>query len=318
MKKCNRDWARVAAAQAGVFTVLQAKAAGISPWECRRRASQGLWVDVGHGIYRVAGAAQSWHQSVWIACLETRGLASHRTAGRLWGLDGLDRAAPAIEVVVPMKSGRTSRGALVHHSRSLLDSHRYRGSGIPRTHLPRTLLDLSEVLGAEDLAQAVASAIRRSPYVLPWLRRMLDELSTRGHRHVNTLRDLISGEYRSVDSAFEVRLRRWMRGVGLPLPVTGYKVHDGKRIFAKLDFAWPDNYPRVALMAQSIRWHGNTTRWKIDMTQSTQLSALGWRVLQCSVDDIRHNADWLLRSLRRALAGFESPRGEGAATPAQG
>ncbi len=305
--------AALASRQGGVLTRAQAMECGLSPSKIRTRIRAGLWERLGTSVYGVAGAPHTWEQRVWAACLETGGLASHRTAGWLWGLDGLGRTPPGeLEVIVSFANRRTTDGAQVRRSRTLVPAHAAKRPGIPRTNLARTLLDLSEVLGPLELELAFDSALRQQADLRAWLNRLLRPLSARGHQGIGNLKELLSEPTPAADSALEVKLRRLLKAAKLPAPRTGVDVIDGGVHVAKLDFAWPDNRPRVALMAHGARWHGNTRRWQRDLQQVSQLAGLGWRVVQCSLEDLQQRPEELLLNLRRALDGFEAKAKVGA------
>ncbi len=304
----KRRIAKLAGQQAGLVTRAQALEAGMSEGQIRAELAAGRWEPVGTSVYRVVGTPESWEQRVWAACLETRGVASHRTAGWIWQLDGLGRRPPnEVEVLVAFENKRTSDGAHVRRSRTLLPTHVAKRGGIPRTNLARTLLDLSEVLEADALEQAFDSALRLQPDLRSWLKRMLRPLPRRGHTGIGNLLPLLEDTARAVDSALEVKLRRLLRAAKLPAPQAGVDVVEDGLHVAKLDFAWPRNRPRVALMAHGARWHGNTKRWKRDLAQASQLTGLGWRVVQCSAEDVERHPEVLVENLRRALAGFDAP-----------
>ncbi len=304
-KSKQRRLTELARSQQGVMTIAQVRALGFGPSEVRTELARGRWEQVARGVYRISAAPSTWEQSVWAACLESGGVASHRTAAWLHGLDGLGRLPPSpVEVVVAYDSKRTARHAHVRHSRTLLPSHTSKQAGVPKTNLARTLLDLSEVLAPETLELAFDSALRKQPDLRLWLRRLLRGLPRRGHRGIAHLDALVAAHGTSVDSALEVKVLRLIRAARLPRPQTGVDVVEAGLHVAKLDFAWPTNRPQVALMAQSERWHANTRRWRRDLAQTTQLTALGWRVLQCTMEDVARRPDELARNLRRALEGF--------------
>jgi len=294
-------------AQAGQVTMRQATKAGLSASQVHHEVHSGRWSRVGRGVYRVTGSTPSWEQRAWAACLEAGGWASHRTAGWLWGLDGVGRAAPRdIEVLVTYGNKRQARDALVRRSRTLLPSHVVNKPGVPRTSLARTLIDLSEVLDANALEAAFDSAGRQVSNLRGWLRKLLEPMPLRGHQGIGNLAALLDERDLAVDSALEVKLRRLLKAARVPLPQAGVDVlEDGEHI-AKIDFAWPKNKPRVALMAHGARWHSNTWRWKRDMQQASRLAGLGWRVIQCTSDDVTKRPEELLRNIRRALEGFEA------------
>jgi hypothetical protein len=72
-----------------------------------------------------------------------------------------------------------------------------------------------------------------------------------------------------------------------------------------LDFAWPTNKPRVALMVHGAKFHGNTPRWIRDLEQASELSGLAWRVVQTTWDEVERRPERLVLNLRRALSGFD-------------
>src|SRR5438132_13234246 len=56
-------------------------------------------VPVFPGSYRVAGAPESWEQRVLCASLATGGVASHKTAARLWSISHVP--SQRVEITVP-------------------------------------------------------------------------------------------------------------------------------------------------------------------------------------------------------------------------
>src|SRR5687768_4981264 len=82
------------------------------------------------GVRRISGAPQTFEQRVLAATLAIEAsVASHRTAGQLWGLARM--TVDVIDVLIP--AGRTSRvgGVRVHRSRTLEDADLTRLRGIP-------------------------------------------------------------------------------------------------------------------------------------------------------------------------------------------
>jgi hypothetical protein len=295
--------------QGGLLTREQVLALRLSNSQWRTLAKNPFWEKAGRGVLRIAGQIRTWEQRVWAACLETGGHASHKTAAWLWRLDGLGTSPPReLDVIVRYENLRKSKGAKVHRSRTLTDAHLAKPQGIPRTTLLRTLIDLAEVLTEEDYEDAYDSAVRKDMELPGELKQMLARFPGYGHKGIATLKSLLDEGLRAVDSALEVKVRRLIRKSKLPAPVEGHQVFDGNIIIGKLDFAWPDNKPRVAVMAQGAKYHQKTKRWNTDNDQSGDLSSMGWRVLPCSmrhVNDPYAREKFVLR-LKRSLAGFES------------
>ncbi len=297
----------LASRQSGLLTRKQALECGLSRTQVEYLLTTSRWERLSTGVYRVAGAPGTHEQRVWAACLETNGLASHRTAAWFWNLDGVGRRPPEpIEVAVPFASKRTSDLALVRRSRSLLPSHAAKRAGVPRTNLARTVIDLAEVLDPPGLELAFDAALRQQPDLRHWVQRLVRSMGASGRRGMGNLKPLLGERSVALDSALEVKVRRLIRAARLPAPRAGVDVVEGGLHVARLDFAWPENRPRVALMAHGARWHGNTRRWQRDLAQASQLAGLGWRVVQCSAADIDERPDEVVRNLKRALAGFEA------------
>src|SRR5262245_38832208 len=61
-------------------------------------------VPVQPGVYRIAGSAPTWHQSLAAAMLAARGIVSHQSAAELWGL-----LSPRGEVEVSVPARRNPR-----------------------------------------------------------------------------------------------------------------------------------------------------------------------------------------------------------------
>lgn len=293
----------VAQKQHGLITLEQAREVGITDDQAGRLIEQGFWRRVSHGIYRTAGAPQTWEQRVWIACLETDGVASHLSAGYLWRLDGLPRWPPRRpEILLRHDNRRLSDFAKVRRSRSLCDEHIFKGDGLPRTNLARTVIDLADVLTPKAFSAAFYSALRQVEDLRPWIRRLLETMP-RGRRHPGRakLDELVADSSPALDSAFEVKIRQLMRDHGIPEASTGHSVTDDNGYEVKLDFAWPEHRPPVGLLAHGKRFHLEQYKWDNDIDQSSGLSVMRWIVLQCTYKQVTEKPALFIRRVRRAL-----------------
>ena len=83
---------------------------------------------------------------------------------------------------------------------------------------------------------------------------------------------------------FERRLLTALRAAGLPRPRPQFVVilPGGRR--AVLDYAYPDWL--LALEADSYRHHSSRTDWVDDRVRNRWLTAMGWRVLPVTWDDL--------------------------------
>jgi predicted transcriptional regulator of viral defense system len=106
---------------------------GLSRHALDRRSKSGFLVSLSAGIYRVAGAPQSWRQGLLGACLWAPGAASHRSALRLHGIDGY--SGEIVEVTSTAQRASGAR-AHIHQTSSLPASDVMRVDSIPTTGRP--------------------------------------------------------------------------------------------------------------------------------------------------------------------------------------
>lgn len=95
----------------------------------------------------------------------------------------------------------------------------------------------------------------------------------------------------SPESAFERRLLALLATAGLPLPVAQFEVRLPGGGEARLDFAYPAH--RLAVEADSYRYHSSKRDWARDHTRNRALTAAGWRILPVTWDDLDSPAEFL-------------------------
>jgi hypothetical protein len=293
--------ARHAERQFGVFALPQIHRAELCGSAISRRIAKGLWERLLPGVFRLRGAPPSWHQELWAALLWAGegALVSHRAAGLLWGLDGMER--DAVEVSIPHHWGRGAKGLTVHRSRELSSRDITRRGGFPVTTMVRTLIDLAGVLDARDLEIALESAIRKG-LDLSWLARRLGQLGGKGRRGAGLLQRMVAERTErpeTPDSPHEVRLLRLLRDSGLPEPEMHYDVCDGKYHVAEVDFAFVKQ--RVAVEATSYANHSGKKPWAKDAHRISWLAALHWRTVFVTWDDVERRPDVVIDWIRRAM-----------------
>jgi len=296
----------LAADQHGVVERGQALAAGVTARMIERRTASGRWVAVHPGVYRLAGAPASWQQRLVAATMATGGVASHRAAARLWGLD----VAPTERVVITVAgtSRRSTRGVIVHHTRSLAGRDRAVLQGIPCTSAGRTLLDLAAELAFDDLEAAVDSALRDGWASVHHLARWVPLSGRKGSA---ALRRLV--EDRRANPPFgsrrEALVCRLLVAAGVPMPRRQFELRacDG-RLVARFDLAWPEW--RIAVEFASYRHHAGRRAWRRDATRANWATAFGWRVFTATDLDVDDGCRALAAGLRQAAgSGREPPRG---------
>jgi hypothetical protein len=295
----DRRIAALAATQYGIFSRKQAIDRGISETMIHRRIASGRWDRIHPGVFRLAGASESWHQSVIALCFAwgPGALASHRCAGALWRLAGL--VPGIIELIVPRTRQRALPG-IVHRPRALSPVDLTIVDAIPLTTAARTLLDLAGVVSPDVVEEALDDALRRKLVSLSRLRWRLRETAHMGTPGAATMRSLIDarvGDTAVPQSVFETRLLRLLKGAGLPIPVLQHEISDRGRLIAVVDFAFPD--VRLAVEAEGYRWHSGRRRFERDLARRNALTALGWRVVHVTWRDL-DDPNALIRTLGAA------------------
>lgn len=228
-------------------------------------------------------------------------IASHLTAAKLWGLDGIAPKAP-IHITVPSdRRPRATPTIEIHRSEFLpTNPGRHRGH-LPTTNLARTVIDLASVLPSEDFELALDSAGRKASDLLQWLEREANRFAFRRRGLSLLRRHLGARRAPTLESALEVKVRRALLRAGLRPPEVQRTLHDAAGDFiGRVDFIWPNE--RIVLEADGWRFHGNRLAWDQDVARRNRLALNGWQVFgvtHASVGE-RHWLDLLSGALRHA------------------
>lgn len=158
-----RAIAEQASHQLGLITRAQLHGNDVSDKAIARMAGAMAIEPIGSRTFRLAGVSPSFDQRVMAACLDTGGVASHRTAAALHGLSGL-APSPDIEVtIVHHRRHSTSRIARVHSTTNLPPDDLVNVGPIPTTGVARTFLGLAALVpevSSETIRTAIGDAVR--------------------------------------------------------------------------------------------------------------------------------------------------------------
>lgn len=281
MPAINPALAAIARRHHGVFTQADALAHGVTVQQLRRAAARGELERVHPGVFRIAGAPRTWHQSLLLGVLAggPSALASHRSAAVLWDLDGSWRGRP--EIVAPRHLRARYARVRCHESKDLRLAEPTERDGIPCTGLERTILDLGAVLPLGRVQQAIDDAIRRRLCTWDDLLHTLVMHSRRGRNGVGKLRAILEESYGSVvpDSRFNRLVYRLLVDSGLAQPQIEHPVL-GQRgeLLARVDLALPDL--KIAIELDGRRYHMSAEAFEADRPRQNRLEVLGWIVLR--------------------------------------
>lgn len=295
--------AETARDQYGLISRTQALAMGMHSNSIDHRIRRGLWLRARPGVYRFAACRTSWHQSVMAACLQIPGgVAYGRTAGWLYGLDGLGRSPPTpLELAVERTRDPRCTDLHVYRIRRLTGEWTRR-DGIPVTHLPRTLIDLAGILKFNDAELALDSAMRGRPGLKSWLRRVLATYPPHDRGAPHVMRKLLEVRTSPSDSGLEVKFEQLLRDSELPEPTYRSPVYDEDGRIGSIDYIWMDY--RIVLQTHGWQWHGYKQRWNTDIRQRRRLQADNWRVLEVTREDLEepNGPQNILALLRRTFS----------------
>lgn len=290
----------LARGQHGLITRKQAKAAGYSRNQIKERLTRGTWLVAERGIYRLASHPDSWSTGVLAATLSTGGVASHRTAGVLWGLDGMRRLRP--EVTVPISNGRGSRRATVHRTTQWDRIEATTRSAIAVTGIARTLLDMAWSLRHDQLLIAVDNARLRKLVDWPDLYTVYRRHSRQGRTGCGPFRLMLDrhlGEETMSRSGWNRLVQSILVDGALPKPELEYPVRGPDGFAADLDLAYPDQL--IGIELDSATWHLNRRSFEHDPRRRNQLQNLGWSILNFTWSDYIERSRELIATVRTAL-----------------
>jgi len=279
--------------QYGLIHRKQALALGMSSSAIGRRLECGRWKVVLPGVYLIGAVLPTSDTLVVAACLWAGegSVASHRSAARLWGLDlPVEPSKPEIWTPRHMSNSDVvvHRGCVPRHQRTNV-------RGIPVTGVHRTLIDLGDVAGENEVEDALDSALRRRMTSIEWLLKEIEDVGLRGRRGPGTLHRLLNEPGAKPPSWLERRFLRLLKkeklgGYVREHPVGPYQI----------DFAWLD--VKLGIEVHGEKWHRRRRRWSRDLARHNWLTAQGWTMLHFDWDQIDTDAIGVVEEIRQTRA----------------
>jgi hypothetical protein len=308
---------RLAAAQHGVVTRAQASKAGLSDEQIQWKLDCGEWKSIFRGsVYRIS-APEGFLTDVAAATLWSDGVASHRCAAAVWGMDVFD-VHRGVEVTTERDLRHPS--VKVYRVAALDPKVIRRRKGVAVTSPVRTILDLGHSAHREDVECAMDFCLRKEWTSWDELDRVVASAARRGSRGPAVLRRILQlrSENRvHTHSLLETRFLQLTRHARLPTPRLQFPISVDGRVVARADFAWPD----ANVVAETIGWgaHGKEYwQFERDSHRSNQISRLrrftsftftwgdvhrdGERVSRTVAEALR--IEWRAREVRRAIEDF--------------
>lgn len=274
----------LARAQHGVITTSQAVDA-LGPSRKQRWVAERRLLSVQPGVFRLAGAPESWHQALTAAALAAQGVVSHRSAAELWGLI---QPAGYVEISIPARSNPRLRLPAIAHR--IIDLHAElaeRRAGLSITDPVRTIIDLGLVLPKHSVDGALARGLSTRLFGISQVERLRDALGRQGRNGAGIVRELLEDRVLGggmQESILEKRLTDIVRKHNLPFPSLQEEVWTAGRFVARVDAAYPER--RLAIEVDGYEHHSSPEAFQHDRTRQNRLVALGWTVLRFTWADV--------------------------------
>ncbi|CAN5830499.1 hypothetical protein BH23ACT2_BH23ACT2_07460 [soil metagenome] len=295
--------------QAGHLTRAQLHAAGFSRPTVHRRIVQGRLVVAGARTLRLASVPRTGQGDVVASCIDTGGVASHRTAA--W-LHGLGDRPPWVDISVakgrPDRRSRPTaeRPAIRFYSSTNLPADDVLHLGaIPVTSVARTALGLGALVVDGALSPAVLTkfvdrAVDGDLVSDPWLWWLLAQRRCRGRNGVSALEEVLAHRARlgPTGSWLEREVLRILEEAGLPLPRTQCVVRRSGRFAARVDFLY--ELGCIVLEALGYAFHRTPEQIEADTRRANTLQLLGFRVYQFTTNQIVRSPDSLVATVSEA------------------
>lgn len=292
-----------AASHHGLIRLSDLRAAYLTTKQIDSLVASDQLVRVHSGIYRLAGAPETWEQQQLAACFATGGVASHRAAAKLWNvqLPGCKGADWPIEVTVGRRNPGRPRGVTVHRSADLPKRGCPGRHGIPVTTPQRMLIDLGAIVGEQEVARAVEQCVVSGRLSIATIHHELDQVARKGRPGVRLLRSVLAdwplGDGRA-DSELEVAFARLCKKAGLPDPQFQYELTLGGRR-RRIDFAYPDK--RIAIEIDGFGCRTDRNVFQDERWRQNDLIATGWQVLRFTWGDVMNRPSYVASQIRTLL-----------------
>jgi len=288
---------RLAERQHGVVSLPQLQLLGLSARAVRDRVAAGRLTRVHRAVYGV-GHGRLTKRGHWMAAVLAygpRAMLSHRSAAGLQGIRPDNHAKT--DVTLPTRSARPRPGIEVHASTTLEPADVTIIDGIPCTTLPRTLLDLAEVVDE----RAVEKAINQAEVLRKFDLRAVNEVLSRaaGRRGAAVLRQVLA-DYAGptlTERELEERFFALCRSADLPKPAVNEWITLGGGIAYKADFLWRAE----RLIVETDGWgsHGTRQAFENDRRRDRRLSVAGWTVVRFTWRDVEREPEEVTDTLAR-------------------
>lgn len=292
--EADRRIAELAREQDQVFTLDQARSAGLSDDQTAHRLATGVWSRLAAGVYAHAHVIVPTRGLVRAATLTLPGsVASHESAGEL-------RDYPLVPpglVVVSRADDQPNRSALAKVRRvcDFDPADHTTIDGIPVTTAARTVADLAGVLGAGRFAQMVDQLLVDRIVTQEELAEQAVRWCRRGRRGAGLLWRTVDARgigYVAPESVLEERGLALLDTAGLPAPVRQLALPWRSSRPGRVDCGWPAY--RVVIEWDSRKHHLIESQFEDDRRRDATAVAHGWAPLRFTWKMVHGDPFWVI------------------------
>jgi hypothetical protein len=294
------------ARQHGVFTLDDARAAGLSEAQISRREAC-EWQRIHERVFRAAAAPMTWHGDLLAACYAAEAKPAAVSHWALAGLHGLPMGRIGVVEILCRRWKRTRKsGLIVHESTRLDEIDVIEFDGIPVTTPERMVLDLAGQRPYVDFVERVLQAARRKRLITyESTLATFSRLRRRGLPGVGAMAEAMerwNPDSRPTHSDMEVRVLQILRDHGLPEPTTQFEVRDRYgNLVATTDLGlgrW-----QVVIEYQSDQEHSDEFQIARDDRRRNKIIGAGYKPIMARKHDVwsggRELVDEILEAARQ-------------------
>ncbi len=290
--------AQIASRQAGVISIRQARAAGLSAEAIARRVKSGEWERCGramiiHSLSSAGDLCQGWSLQLNAPVNSVvSGPIAMRLAG--WRLSGEERI-----IVTPSRCRIPLKGVTVAQRSALPRSRLVKGL---RLAVPiEAVADTIAAVNADRANDIVDLALQQRWFSPDDFGDIVELRAGRGHRGVTSLRRARTRMATGSRSEAEQRMGRLLRRSGTGTWTANHPVVDKSgRVVAEIDFAHVDL--GIAIEVDGRAFHSDQRSFERDRARQNDLVLRGWLVLRFTWEQITTRPEWVTAEICKAVA----------------